>query len=250
MLDAHYPSFLDAVNTSPPLMKKKFDGANAKFFGFDCDELVMFELDTVDIIRPLVVLTVDTNRRMKRSEWLTVYKFLRDLFNSVEIDYELQSAMLKIVPKVATLANLAESISKDVTDRSTDYEFRYENIDGDICVCEITKPFTDLPYTVVIREYSKNGLLPLFTAPYVAQSWGVTNLDHAFLYKLWEYLAMDEKFGSLDLEKRLQNEIEACKNGKPEPEVYRADLETVISNWSKKQKRLEEAERSNKFIKI
>ena len=249
-LDRYYPAFVDSVNITGPLIKDRYFKANAKFFGLDLGELVMYNVDTVDLLDPLVVLTMDTGVKMKAADWKTVFNFLQRVFGSLEVDYELEQEMLKIVPKpiVPDTQMLVDSTT-DITD-STEYGFRHEVIDGDICVCEIVKPYTDLPYAVVIREFSSQGFLPVFTALYVCQSWGVTNLDHGFLYKLWDYLKMTADHGSLDLEKRLNVEIEKCKAGKPEPEVYRSTIEGVSQIWSRKQKRISDEDRSNKFIRL
>lgn len=249
-LDRYYPSFVDSINVTGPMIKEKYHKSNSKFFGIDLDELVMFDIETVDILDPLVVLTVDTNRKMKMQEWKCVYNFLQKVFGSLEVDYELEEEMIKIVPK-PVVAESQMLIDKTVeVSGSTEYGFRYEVIDGDICVCEIIKPYTDLPYTTIIRNYSERGFLPVFTALYVCQSWGVTNLDHGFMYKLWEYLNMSAKYGELDLEKLLKDDIEKCKQGFPEPEVYRASIEGVSQIWSRKNKRLTDDERTNKFIKL
>ena len=46
---------------------------------------------------------------------------------------------------------------------------------------------------------------------------------------------MVTKFGQLDLSNRLQKNIEECKNGKPEPRVYRLDIKQVVELFKEKE---------------
>jgi len=245
-LDQYYPSFADGIYVSPAAMKKRYEGANAKFFAFDFEDLIMFDLDTVSEIEPLLALTVDKPTKMTTESWITVYKFLKAVFADEYVDL---TEIQKIVPLPLTQPEKLQLL-KSVElpkEQNKEYDFEYA-IEGDIAYCQVTKPYTDLPYTAVIRDFENVGFEPLFTALYVAQSWGVCSHDHAFLEKLWKYLNME---GELDLEKRLASEIEKCKQGKPEPELYRLDISGVKEQLSAKQKRrtLEDVERS-KFVKL
>jgi hypothetical protein len=245
-LDAYYPSFADGLYVSPAEMKRRYDGANAKFFAHDFGELIMFDLDTVTEIEPLLTLTMDKTTRMTNEKWVTVYKFLKAVFSNDDVDTR---EMHKIVPPVTLITEKPQLIkeSDPPAKLPDDYSFVYA-VENDIAYCQITKPHTDMPYTAVIREYSKVGFEPLFTAMYVSSSWGVCNHDHVFLLKLWKYLNMS---GELDLENRLAAEILKCQNGKPEPELYRLDISGVKEQLSQKQKRrdIKNAD-PNKFIKL
>lgn len=245
-LDHYYPSFADGIYVSPALMKKRYAGANAKFFAFDYEDLIMFDLDTVNEIEPLLALTMDKPTRMSSDSWLIVYKFLKAVFADEYVDL---TDIHKLVPPVQTQEEKIQLLkSTEIPkDQNTDYGFVY-TIENDIAYCQVTKPYTDLPYTAVIREFSTNGFEPLFTALYVASSWGVCNLDHAFLERLWKYLNMD---GDLDLENRLKCEIQKCQEGKPEPELYRLDIMGVKEQLSLKHKRRNAiGVDPNKFIKL
>lgn len=245
-LDRYYPSFADGIYITPAAMKKRYDGANAKFFAFDFEDLIMFDLDTVSEIEPLIALTMDKPTRMSNESWLVVYKFLKAVFADEYVDL---TEIHKLVPPPVTPEERIQ-LMKSVQipkEQNKEYGFDY-TVENNIAFCQVTKPYTDLPYTAVIRDFETVGFEPLFTALYVAQSWGVCNHDHAFLEKLWRYLNME---GPLDLENRLAAEVQKCKDGKPEPEVYRLDISGVKEQLSSKQKRrnLENVDQS-KFIKL
>lgn len=95
----------------------------------------------------------------------------------------------------------------------------------DIMVYKIEKPFTDLPYVTYIEKYSVVGHLPFFTSLFVCDSWGVSNADLQFLGQIWNMLEMEGKF---DLDVLLRNHVEECRNGKPEPRVYRKEIQDVV----------------------
>lgn len=245
-LDQYYPSFADGIYVAPAAMKKRYAGANAKFFAFDFEDLIMFDLETVSEIEPLIALTMDKPTRMSTESWMVVYKFLKAVFADEYIDLE---DIHKIVPPVKVQTEKIQLLkSVEIPkDQNNEYGFAYA-VEDNIAYCQVMKPYTDLPYTAVIRNFDSVGFEPLFTALYVAQSWGVCNHDHVFLEKLWKYLNME---GSIDLEKRLAAEVEKCKNGWPEPEVYRLDISGVKEQLSMKQKRrtLDDVD-PNKFIKL
>lgn len=246
-LDKYYPSFADGVYVSPAAMKKKYAGANMKFFAFDFEDLIMFDLDAVNEIEPLVALSMDSFTKMSKDSWMVVYRFLKAVFtDQKDIDLSEIHRLVPVIPVQKEKFQLLKSADKP-PEPNKEYGFDYV-VENDIAYCQVTKPYTDLPYTAVIRDFSEQGFEPLFTALYVSSSWGVCNLDHAFLVKLWKYLNMD---GDLDLENRLAAEIQKCQNGKPEPELYRLDIMGVKEQLSAKQKRRDfSTVDESKFIKI
>lgn len=246
-LDKYYPSFADGVYVTPAAMKKKYAGSNIKFFAYDFEDLIMFDLDAVNEIEPLIAASMDSTTRMTRDSWIVIYKFLKAVFtDQVDIDLTEIHKLIPVPPVMKEKMQLLKSADKP-PEPNKEYGFDYV-VENDIAYCQVTKPYTDLPYTAVIRDFSEQGFEPLFTALYVSSSWGVCNLDHAFLVKLWKYLNME---GELDLENRLAAEILKCQNGKPEPELYRLDIMGVKEQLSNKQKRRDfSTVDDSKFIKI
>jgi hypothetical protein len=229
-------------------MKNKYKGCNGKFFALDGEDWLMYDLETVDLIAPSFVLTFDTGKKVSKEEWKIVRKWVESIFHG-DLEDDLNERMLELVPKPKEpeeIVTLTKQIEPQVIPDQKDYLFRYvleEEIDR--CLLEVVKPYTDKPYTTVIREFKKKGFLPFFTSLYVCSSWGVCSKDHQFLQHLWNHLKMQEEHGDLDLERRLKEDIEKClpKEGyvpDAEPEVYRLTIEEVREVWSGKRKRIEE----------
>jgi len=118
------------------------------------------------------------------------------------------------------------------------YDFKeYIAKDRDVGFFQITKPFTDLPYTMVIREFSKVGYLPIFSGFYIEMSWGVSPKDDEYLRFLWEKLGM---VGECDLEKMQRERALRCYPAQghvPEaqPEVYRKNIDQLLKDFDKRE---------------
>ena len=247
-LKKYYPIFVDGENKTPDQQKYKYKGANCKFFGLEGGEWLMFDLDVVEHIRPNFLLSFDSDHKVSRQEWKSILKWVRSIFEGVD-DYELNEFMEKLVPKPVECPEkitLSKQIEPKIEDVTPEYRFKYvidEEIDR--ALFQVDKPYTDRPYTAVIRSFSKRGFLPFFTALYVCTSWGVCSNDHLFLQRLWSHLNMEGEYGPLNLEQRLKEDIEKCLPGEgkvpeAEPEVYRCDIMGVREIWSNKQKRVDE----------
>lgn len=109
--------------------------------------------------------------------------------------------------------------------------------DRDCYIYEITKPFTDLPYTTITYKFSEKGHEPFFTALFICSSWGVANSDIQFLLKMWDYLEME---GECNLQEMYKNRVEKCYPSstnapEPEPIVYRRPMETVMELFQEKE---------------
>ena len=113
---------------------------------------------------------------------------------------------------------------------SSEYHFRLCVIpEQDICLYEVMKPHTDLPYTSVTKNFSQIGHIQFFGDLFICESWGVTPLDIQFLQKVWTHLQM---VGDYDPEKVYRDRVEACfptptTMPTSEPQVYRRTLEEV-----------------------
>lgn len=112
--------------------------------------------------------------------------------------------------------------------------------DRNLLLVQVNKPYTDRPYTAVIRDFQQRGMRPFFTALFVSNSWGLCQGDIDFLKNYWDA----EMDGDFDLERMLKEDTEACypsatHSPRGEPEVYRKSiLETLATLKDKEEGRL------------
>lgn len=232
-LEKYYLCFIDSENQSFDI-KKKFKGSNHRFFGVDCGKWLMYELEVVELIPPAFVLTFDTTQTVTKSEWKLALDFVKTIFSENPNEEIIQKFKI-LVPEPQKVEKLTVASKNEAVKQNNEYMFSHHvDTEKDLCFCQVDKPFTDKPYTCVIENFSNEDFIPMFTAYYVCQSWGVCSKDHVFLVHLWKYLEMAKKFGDLDLAERLKKNIEECKNGKPEPRVYRLEIKDVLKLFEEK----------------
>ena len=247
-LETYYPPFVDGKNLNPVDMKHKYHGVNGKFFNCEGDQWTMFDLEVVDLMQPTFLVSFDEGTKVSKADWNLVLKWVNTIFSG-EKDYELDDKIKKLIPpyeKCPEKITFSTQLEPKCVEDQREYRFRYVvDCDFDRALFEVIKPYTDKPYTAVIRGFSNRGFLPFFTALYVCTSWGVCSQDHAFLEKLWVFMNLDAQHGPLNLEKRLQEDIQRClpREGyvpEPEPEVYRMSIEEVKGVWAGKRVRDED----------
>jgi len=121
----------------------------------------------------------------------------------------------------------------DTTDFvSTDYTFDYQKLEDKDCIFyQLTKPNTDRPYVVLVKNFSKHGHKRLFTSMRLFDSWGASRYDVAFMYQLWTYLEGGDK---PDFDEMLKEHVEAVLYGEEEPKVWRSDLDSVVTDYIRK----------------
>jgi hypothetical protein len=233
-LETYYICFIDSENQTHEI-KRKYANSNHRFFGLDRNKWLMYELSVVESIPPAFVLTFDVDQFISKKDWKLAYDFVKTIF-SLEPDEQLIKDMAVLVPTATIVEKLTVAPAKDVVKQNNEYMFSHHiNNEKDFCLCQIEKPFTDKPYTCMIENFRKEGFLPMFTAYYICTSWGVCSQDHIFLAHLWKHLDMSKVHGEFNLEQRLRQNIEECKNGKPEPRVYRLDTKEVLKLFEEKQ---------------
>lgn len=129
-----------------------------------------------------------------------------------------------------------EKRNRDDTDTndfvSTDYTFEYKKLEDKDCIFyQLTKPNTDRPYVVLVKNFSKHGHKRLFTSMRLFDSWGASRYDVAFMYQLWTYLEGGDK---PDFDEMLKEHVEAVLYGEEEPKVWRNDLDSVVTDYIRK----------------
>lgn len=211
----------------------------------------IWEFDTIEKLGeddfPTLVVCFQDHDVIEESDWMYINQYIQSLLHGCRFDNELLLKAEKFMSlcmkeKVMQEPDLTSfDMEEDVEEPVKAYSFRCEVCTAwDTCLVEIVKPYTDLPYTVVLRDFVRDGYLRLFTSIFICQSWGVSRDDHLFLKELWVRLGME---GECDLEKMLKEHTELCFPGKgnvpiSEPEVYRNNLEDVIRILKKKKQRM------------
>jgi hypothetical protein len=164
-------------------------------------------------------------------EWLvyylyTCYDYLDFMNDEIKFaDKLLQRPVSQVIP-------LLDSIEEEKSVPNECYLFQSHYAkDRDTMLYEIRKPFTDLPYTSVTRNFSVRGNKPFFASLYICSSWGVSRDDLPFLSFIWKQLEM---VGEFDIDSILKEATERCYPGEgrvpePEPEVYRRELKEVLT---------------------
>lgn len=232
------PPLVDGVSNCAQNYRDKYGSMNGRFFRFEADQLLMFDHESLGILEPQFLLSFDTGVKISTKNWTSIIKYLDAIFYDASLVDEMTVEFEKLVPKPVKIEP-TEQPKTLVPEQRNDYEFAYfVDTENDLAICQVDKPFTDRPYTVIIRKFSERGLVHLFTSLYVSQSWGVASHDYAFLVTLWNHLGLEKDNGPLNLEQRLKNEIEKCKiNPDLEPEMYRADIDHVKEILSKSRSR-------------
>jgi len=251
VLQKHYQVFTDAESSTPEIMFK-YKGSNARFFGVVGNEWVMFKYDALESVKAEFAVSGDVGVKFKKLDWMNILHWVRSQFAG-EDDYNLNTVMFNLVPKFVKCPEKIDlkNAIEPVKEESNVYGYDSELQGCDCMLIQITKPYTDKPYTVAIRKFSDRGYLPFFTALFISTSWGVCSHDIAFLAHVWKSLGMQAKYGDMNLEQRLKDDVEKCtpsENGAPqsEPEVYRLTIMEVKEIWSGKRKNIDQEFTSNK----
>lgn len=204
---------------------------NARLFIQDDEDVYMFTREELrDAVVPDFAIIFSDDLEIVEENWKQIHQYVKEHLTDSIIDMtntmKVHTIMGKPTEMKAALDLPTLSKENDFYDLHT---FYIE--EDDIMIYEVLKPFTDLPYTAVTRNYSKKGHLPFFTDLFICQSWGVARSDILFLKSCWDYLLMT---GDFNLDKLLKDATEKCLPGEnyipePEPEVYRRTLKDVVS---------------------
>lgn len=238
LLKLGYAPFVDAVhgfqhswylNNVAPCPHKLY---TVDLLGKRLIEYEVADLPTTMTSRPDLVIYFNHDEDVSSFDWYHIRHWLRFHLLEEEVDANLvekaDQFMMRPVKQIAALEEPVEDKKEE-----TCYTFVSKYLEeDDIMLYEVRKPFTDLPYTSIQREFSKKGHTRFFSSLFVCSSWGVSRFDVPFLEYVWKHQLKME--GVFDMDRLLQEATEACypREGgvipEPEPEVYRRSLEEVI----------------------
>lgn len=243
ILREHFEVYVDAVNTDPILIKAKYGESFHRFFAHDEDKLIMYDIEIVDMIEPEFIITFE--KELTEEEWNDILEYFEKILHEQYVEDELYLRVkdLVLVQKNCDM-NVDEKEKEEPKKQNDQYIFNMEiDEERDMGFFQIDKPFTDRPYTTIIRSFKEQGYLPVFTSLYIDSSWGL-GPDNSFLAELWVHLGMNASTGLFDLDSRINDHIRRCSpdNGVPEaePEVYRISIEELKNQMTNKNKRYTE----------
>lgn len=217
------------------------------FSGNRLIEYEVADLPNPILYKPDLVLYFNQDEEVTSSDWYSILQWLRFHLLQHEVDAALlEEANAFMVPPPKQIVGLKQDEEDVVVEEEEKncYTFVSQYLgEDDIMLYQVCKPFTDLPYTSVVREFSKKGHTRFFSSLFVCPSWGVSRFDVPFLEHVWKHrLEMDGIFNMDDL---LREATEACYPGEggsipePEPEVYRRSMEEVVVTLANKKKGIE-----------
>ena len=99
---------------------------------------------------------------------------------------------------------------------------------ADLAIFSVTKPFVEDPFTIVLRNFKKDGATNFFADLFACEDWGTSFCDVSFLKQLWEELDIEGEF-DVDalLERRTREFLPIEGSAKIEPVVLRRSIEEV-----------------------
>jgi hypothetical protein len=232
-----YAPMVDAVHTtSYEWFKNNVESCPHKMFVANPDkkELLFYQIDQIEkeiMFAPDLIVYFNEDFICSPSSWLAIKMWFHYiLFNGDKTDLVKAGASLMKKPHKEIVGVV--DMQKD-EDKNQFYSFRYLHLEeDDVMLFEVCKPFTDLPYTSVIRTFSLVGPKPFFPSLYICTTWGVSRYDLPFLKHLWQ-VEFHWNVLEFDMDKMLKEATEACYPSpgmipESEPEVYRRSIEQVV----------------------
>jgi hypothetical protein len=238
-IDLKFAPLVDANNKNNySFFEKNLIDTPHKLFNFYGQSVFYYEasdLNSSMTYSPQVLISWNVGDIVKEQDWRDIREWLIYYFFKCYdyVDYntvEVKHADELMKRPVSSIAKLTDEEVVDVVEDF--YRFYYYKVpDRDVCLYEVRKPHTDLPYTSVIRDFSTRGPRAFFPSLFICSSWGVSKDDVPFLGYLWKQLEME---GEFDMDSLLKEATEKCYPSEnaipePEPEVYRRSIQDVLN---------------------
>lgn len=203
-----------------------------KLFIYDSDEVYMFSKDQLDkdmIFTPDFAVVFNSDAIVTDEQWDNIHLYLKQHLTDEMIDMTNTMKVHEMLGKPTYVKATLPEVEPPTQQTHYSFDCRFLEED-DIMLYQVIKPFTDLPYTSVTREYSRKGHIPFFTDLFICQSWGVARNDIGFLQHMWTELKMD---GEFNLDALMKDATEKCYPSdsaipSAEPEVYRRCIDDVV----------------------
>jgi hypothetical protein len=228
---SQYHLLVDAVHgDDKEYLQKTFDNPTTRFFHFFDDLITCTTFKNLNYRPDFVMVCENKNEE----EWTCIELFIDFLLCEERTETPQVTMGRELVPRIQHQAPLQQPVfeTKGPEDLSYTIETKVVN---DTLFVQIEKPFCDLPYTVVVFNFSQVGYKTVFTDLFICESWGVSKKDFQFLEFLWGKWEME---GEYNLDAMLKEATEACYPGEkkepvPEPRVYRKPIQAVLETFQK-----------------
>ncbi len=243
LLQKHYPCMVDAVHHNDMDYFKRNYKCNYRLFHLS-EFLSSCLVENLEYA-PDFGICFSEKMTVTEKDWICIERYIETLFfpdTKVAPVITQNAKDLLDFAKVQEPLNVPEDWEIPLNSYYALESMHIEN--QDICIIQVEKPFCDLPYTVVIRNYSRKGLRSFFTDLFICNSWGVATKDYLFLKNLWGHWGME---GELNLDQMLLEATQRCfpdedveiektpkgtvkfkKLADTEPEVYRKPMKDVV----------------------
>lgn len=236
-IQQQFPVLVDAVHQNDvDYLKTNF--VNARFF-FVSEFVSICEPKELDFVSPDFVVSFNNDFEVTERQWVCISRYFEHLiFPDVTYSEDVVNEATTLLSQFVSPAPIAVPPTLEAPDMKEHYELYTRHIeDRDVMLIQVEKPFCDLPYTVVIREFSVKGLQPFFTDLFICDSWGVSRKDYEFLKQVWDYWKME---GEYNLDKMLHEATQRCfpqegEQPQAEPEVYRRPIDSVLETFKKRE---------------
>jgi hypothetical protein len=225
LINNDFVHYVDSVRYNDPNWLQS-NTQKGKIYRYHGDVTVVDEIDGPGMF----VLIVDCKEE-NPCFYDDVKDFIRDCYDGcVESRLEEYYELLDMFPAQKEKRSIEETYEPEFV--STDYTFDFQKVEDLDCIFyQLTKPNTDRPYVVLVKEFSKHGHKRLFTSMRLFDSWGMSRHDIGFLYELWTYLVGGEK---PDFDELLKEHVEDVLYGEEEPKVWRSNLDSVVTDYIRK----------------
>jgi hypothetical protein len=218
LAEKNFMPYVDGLNGENFEYLKNHSNTNTRFFF--CSEFVsMVDIEQLFLKPDISILFTD--KTPDENSWICISRYLEHLiYPQNKLDKKvLDIAELYFEPIENTII---ESIPETLPKYDDFYKVNYKLFERlDTMLIQVDKPFCDLPYTCVIRNFKTRGFIPFFTDIYIYPSWGISKNDTVFLSNIWLEWKIE---GDFNLSKLMKD---SSKDILTQPEVYRLDLDTV-----------------------
>lgn len=179
-----FECFVDTKNKTNLEWLNNNNKAPHRFYVFVDGEIVPVE--HLLSVPPFLLISFQHDDAISDQDWELINQF---------IDGVVYKKCPKIQNRLKELLNPPTVQKSDgaLDEANNGYYFDKQE-DKECTYFQFTKPFVDAPYTLAMYDFVERGYLPVFAALIGHSNWGFSDLDYAFLKKVWTHLNCKGQF--------------------------------------------------------